>query len=82
VTLSLTLAALWALLGLIAGRLPLHDQRRRAATALIAPGIPLLGWLTWDYGPVSGLVALALGAAVLRWRLVRRTVARRFEPAE
>jgi len=55
--------------------------------ALIAAGIPLLGWVTWQNGPLWGMLALAGGAMMLRWpvvplarRLWRRDGAQ--EPAE
>jgi hypothetical protein len=38
---------------------------------LIATGIPLLGYVTWQTGPVWGLICLAAGASVLRWPLLR-----------
>ena len=55
-----------------------------AAFALIAIGIPLVGWVTYQNGPIWGLVILGAGASVLRWPLiylVRRLRTRR-EPAE
>ncbi len=57
---------------------------------LIATGIPLLGWVTYQNGPLWGLLAMAAGASILRWPLLhllrklgrlRRTAADR-EPAE
>ncbi|MCE6951649.1 DUF2484 family protein [Cereibacter sphaeroides] len=41
------------------------------AALLIAGGIPLLGWVTYQNGPYWGMLALAAGAAVLRWPMVR-----------
>lgn len=68
--LSLILACLWALIACIAGMMP---QRFHwpVAWVLIATGIPLLGYVTWQTGPVWGLVCLAAGASVLRWPLLR-----------
>jgi hypothetical protein len=37
---------------------------------LIAVGVPLLGWLTLAHGPVAGMLALAMGASVLRWPVI------------
>lgn len=67
---SLILACIWALLACFAGMAP---QRFHwpAAWFLIAFGIPLLGWLTWQAGPFWGLVFLIAGASVLRWPLIR-----------
>ena len=68
--LSLTLACLWALTACLAAMTP---QRFHwpAAWALIATGIPLLGFVTWQVGPFWGLLFLIGGASVLRWPLIR-----------
>jgi hypothetical protein len=67
---SLILACLWALTACLVGMAP---QRFHwpAAWLLIATGIPLLGFVTWQSGPVWGLLCLAAGASVLRWPLMR-----------
>jgi hypothetical protein len=68
--LSLVLACIWAITACIAAMTP---QRFHwpAAWALIATGIPILGFVTLQAGPVWGLICLAAGASVLRWRLRR-----------
>ena len=68
--LSLTLACLWAVVACVAGMAPKRFHWP-AAWVLIATGIPLLGYVTWQTGPVWGLVCLAAGASVLRWPLLR-----------
>ncbi len=77
--LSLTLASIW---GLTACLLGLSPQRFRwpAAFALIATGIPLLGYVTLQMGPWWGLAMLAAGVSVLRWPVfyAGRWVRRRF----
>ncbi|QBY00951.1 DUF2484 family protein [Rhodophyticola sp. CCM32] len=67
--LSLTLACLWAVIACLIG---LGPQRYHwpAAWLLIATGIPLLGYLTWQLGPWWGLGAMVAGASVLRWPLI------------
>lgn len=40
------------------------------AWGLIATGIPLLGMLTMQFGPIAGLVCLGLGACLFRWPLL------------
>jgi hypothetical protein len=67
---SLILACIWALLACLVAMGPqrLHWP---AAWALIATGIPLLGWVTWQSGPFWGIVVLIAGASVLRWPLMR-----------
>jgi hypothetical protein len=37
---------------------------------LIAIGVPLLGWTTYEAGPYVGLALLAAGASILRWPVV------------
>ncbi|HID68315.1 MAG TPA: DUF2484 family protein [Roseibacterium sp.] len=67
---SLVLACVWALLACLAGMGPSRFQWP-AAWTLIATGIPLLGWVTFQAGPVFGLVFFVAGASVLRWPLKR-----------
>jgi hypothetical protein len=66
---SLVLACLWALGASIVGMMP-GRFHWPAAYGLIASGIPLLGYVTYENGPVWGLIALAAGASVLRWPLL------------
>jgi hypothetical protein len=68
--LTLTLAALWVVAACAAGMAP---QRFHwpAAWVLIASGIPLLGLVTLSMGPAVGLIALAAGASILRWPILR-----------
>ena len=81
-TFSALASCLWILLASAIGLLPSRDHHWRAAYALIALGIPILGWVTYQNGPVWGLLALAAGASILRWpvvylwRWVRRRAAR------
>lgn len=69
-TLSLTLAALWALLANILAMLPSRDNHWRRAYGLIAAGIPILGYVTYENGPWWGLAVLVAGMSVLRWPLI------------
>lgn len=68
-TLSLTLACLWAILANVIAVLPAHKAHWPAAYGLIALGVPLLGFVTYENGPWIGLIVLAAGASVLRWPL-------------
>jgi hypothetical protein len=68
-TLSLTLACLWAILANVIAILPAHKAHWPAAYGLIAIGVPLLGYVTYENGPWVGLIVLAAGASVLRWPL-------------
>lgn len=67
---SLLAACLWALAATVAAMLPSRDHHWRAAYVLIAVGIPILGWVTYQNGPLLGLIVLAAGASILRWPLV------------
>lgn len=69
-TLSLILACVWALCANFLAMLPSKDNHWRRAYALIAVGIPLLGYVTYENGPWIGLLVLAAGMSVLRWPVV------------
>ncbi len=69
-TLSLTLAAFWALLANILAMLPSRDNHWRRAYGLIAAGIPILGYVTYENGPWWGLAVLIAGMSVLRWPVI------------
>ena len=89
-TLSLVAAFVWLIAANVIAMMPSKDQHWRAAYVLIAIGIPVLGWLTWQNGPWVGLLGLAAGVSILRWpvRYLGRWVRRRLglatpvEPAE
>lgn len=66
-SLSLVLACLWAIAANLLAMLPSRDHHWRAACALIAAGVPLVGWVTWANGPWIGMLVLAAGVSVLRW---------------
>ncbi len=68
--LSITLACLWAITATLAAMLPARDHHWLAAYLLIAAGIPILGWVTFENGPWIGLIVLAAGASILRWPLI------------
>ncbi|MEY4984395.1 MAG: hypothetical protein RIR62_2661 [Pseudomonadota bacterium] len=69
-SLSLAAAFLWLVLANVIAMFPSRDHHWRAAYVLIAVGIPILGWVTYEAGPIWGLLLLAGGASVLRWPLV------------
>lgn len=80
--LSLTLACLWVIAANVLAMIPSRDNHWRCAYVLIALGIPLLGYVTWQNGPWIGLFVLVAGMSMLRWpviylsRWLRRLVAR------
>lgn len=69
-TLSLTFAALWALIANILAMTPSKDHHWRNAYGLIAIGIPIVGFVTWQHGPWIGMLVLAAGMSVLRWPVI------------
>jgi len=71
--LSLILACLWALAANFLAALPSKDNHWRRAYALIAVGVPILGYVTYEMGPWIGLLVLAAGMSVLRWPVIYLT---------
>ncbi|MDV7142609.1 DUF2484 family protein [Tropicimonas sp. TH_r6] len=68
--LSLILACLWVVAATLIAMLPSRRQHWPQAYGLIAIGIPLLGFVTWQNGPLIGLFVLLAGASILRWPLI------------
>ena len=60
----------WALCANVAAMIPSKDNLWTRAYVLIAIGIPLLGWVTYQNGPLIGLLIFAAGASILRWPLI------------
>ncbi len=79
---SLILACLWAVAANVLAMTPSRDHHWRNAYMLIAIGIPILGYVTWQNGPWVGLLVLAAAMSILRWpviylgRWLRRRVGR------
>ena len=69
-TLSLTLACVWAIVANVLALLPSRDNHWTRAYVLIALGIPLLGFVTYENGPWLGLAVLIAGMSVLRWPVI------------
>jgi len=69
-SLSLILAALWAIAANVLAMTPSKDNHWRRAYVLIAIGIPLLGYVTYENGPWYGLAVLLAGMSVLRWPVI------------
>jgi hypothetical protein len=66
-TVPLLLCCIWIIVASVAGMLPSRRGHWPAAIFFIATGIPLLGLVTWQYGPAAGFLALGAGASILRW---------------
>lgn len=69
-SLSLILAALWAILANVLAMTPSKDNHWKRAYFLIAVGIPILGYVTYQNGPWYGLAVLLAGMSVLRWPVI------------
>ncbi len=67
---SLLLACLWAVTATLIAMLPSRDRHWRAAYLLIAAGVPILGWVTYQNGPWLGLIVFGAGVSILRWPLI------------
>lgn len=66
-SLSVILALLWLLAANVLAMIPSRDNHWTRAYVLIAVGLPLLGFVTYQNGVWIGLLALAAGLSVLRW---------------
>ena len=69
-SLSLILACAWAALANLLAMLPSRDNYWRRAYFLMAIGIPILGFVTYQNGPWWGLAVLAAGMSMLRWPVI------------
>lgn len=69
-TLSMILAAIWALVANLLAMVPSRDNHWRRAYFLICIGIPILGYVAYENGPWWGFGVLCAGMSVLRWPVV------------
>lgn len=69
-SLSLILACLWAVLANVIAMIPSRKHHWPQAYVLIALGVPLLGYVTYENGPWIGLIVLAAGVSILRWPVI------------
>ncbi|MDW3119216.1 DUF2484 family protein [Roseovarius pacificus] len=69
-SLSLILAFLWAIAANVLAMIPSRDNHWRRAYALIAVGVPILGYVTYQNGPWIGLAVLLGGMSLLRWPVI------------
>jgi len=61
------LIGLWVVLAFVLSAFPSNDNHWRRAYVLIAVGVPLLVWITWQDGFLMGAISLVVGGSVLRW---------------
>ena len=69
-SLSLILALIWLVFANVVGMFPSKKNHWPAAYALIAVGVPLVGYVTYENGAIVGVVALLAGASILRWPVI------------
>ncbi|NRB04117.1 MAG: DUF2484 family protein [Rhodobacteraceae bacterium] len=67
---SIVLACFWAIAANVIAMLPTKDAHWTSAYILIAVGIPILGFVTWQNGPWIALIVLVAGMSVLRWPVI------------
>lgn len=67
---SLVLVCVWAVAANVIAMFPSKRNHWPAAYVLIAVGVPILGFATYEMGPWVGLAILAAGASILRWPLI------------
>ena len=67
---GLVAALVWLIVANVVAMFPSRDNHWTFAYVLIAVGIPILGWVTLEHGPIWGMVLLACGVSVLRWPVV------------
>ncbi|KUJ79373.1 DUF2484 family protein [Ruegeria profundi] len=67
---SIALAALWGVAANVLAMLPSKDNHWTRAYILVAVGIPILGYVTYENGPWIGLLVLAAGMSMLRWPVI------------
>ena len=69
-TWSIAAGCLWLIVANVLAMIPSRDNHWARAYALIACGVPILGWITLENGPWIALIFLAAGASVLRWPVI------------
>ena len=71
--LSPLLIGAWVVLAFVLQAFPSNDNHWRRAYVLIAFGIPILGYVTYQNGPWLGLAVLLAGMSLLRWPVIYLT---------
>jgi len=60
----------WIIVANVLALLPSRDHHWTRAYALIAVGIPLLGWIIYSAGVLVGVAFFIAAASVLRWPVI------------
>ena len=79
-TTSLMLALGWLVLANVIGMFPSKHKHWPSAYALIAVGLPLLGWVILENGWLIGAAVMLAACSILRWpvRYLVRWMRRKF----
>lgn len=67
---SLVLALIWLIVANLRAMFPSRDHHWKFAYVMIAIGIPILGYVTYQNGIWIGLIVMAMGMSVLRWPVI------------
>jgi len=67
---SVVLACLWVIVAHVLLLFPSKDRYWRAAYALIAIGLPILGYVVYENGVIFGILVLAGAMSILRWPVI------------
>ncbi|MEX0283121.1 MAG: DUF2484 family protein [Paracoccaceae bacterium] len=67
---SLFMACIWAIVANVLALIPSKDNHWFRAYVLIAVGVPILGFVTYENGPTVGFIVLLAGASILRWPVI------------
>lgn len=72
-SLSLLFACIWGFSANLVALLPSRDNHWTYAYVLIAIGIPIVGFVTYQHGPIAGVFVMVAGMSVLRWPVIYLT---------
>ncbi len=69
-SLSLIMACCWAIAANVIAFLPTKDNHWTWGYILIAVGVPIVGFVTYQNGPLIGFICLLAGMSILRWPVI------------
>lgn len=70
---SVIAALLWLVVTNVKAMFPSKDHHWRFAYAMIAIGVPILGWVYWEHGFALAAVLLIGAMWVMRWPVIYLT---------
>ncbi len=69
-SLSLIFACAWVVVACVGAMFPSKRNHWPFAYVLMAVGVPMLGFVTYQHGPIVALVVFMGGLSILRWPVV------------